>query len=207
MRFTALAAVLGCCAVHSTYAADAGAAKEILNVRRIYVDQLTGDASAQALRDLVIASVTSTGLFVLTDNPDRADAVLRGAAGDEAFDEVHDSSGGVSTHQTSGRYGGSSVAALSRASGGYGGVALSDNESMHSKERKHNAYATVRLCTRDGDVLWATTQESGGAKFRGASADVAAKIARQLSLDVDIARRAAATPKATANPGKPVQQP
>jgi hypothetical protein len=48
-------------------------------------------------------------------------------------------------------------------------------------------------------VLWSTTQESPGAKFRGAGADVAAKIARQLTLDVDRARREAST----TSPAKP----
>jgi hypothetical protein len=42
-------------------------------------------------------------------------------------------------------------------------------------------------------VLWATTQESRGAKFRGASADVADKVARQMRLDFDQALRAIQT--------------
>ena len=49
--------------------------------------------------------------------------------------------------------------------------------------RKHEAIATVRLVNKDGDVIWSTIQESNGAKFRGASADVADKIARQLTID------------------------
>jgi hypothetical protein len=36
---------------------------------------------------------------------------------------------------------------------------------------------------KDSDVLWSTTQESNGAKFRGASADVADKITRRLVAD------------------------
>jgi hypothetical protein len=36
----------------------------------------------------------------------------------------------------------------------------------------------------EGDVIWSTTQESTGAKFHGAMADVADKIARQLIEDV-----------------------
>jgi hypothetical protein len=40
----------------------------------------------------------------------------------------------------------------------------------------------------DGDVLWSTTQESAGGKFRGAMADVADKIARQLAEDARKAR-------------------
>jgi hypothetical protein len=85
------------------------------------------------------------------------------------------------------------------ATGGFGGVSIGDHESRHTKERKHEAYATVRLCNRDGDVLWSTTQESLGGKFRGASADVAAKVAHQLTLDMDRARRSP-VPTASAKP-------
>jgi hypothetical protein len=60
---------------------------------------------------------------------------------------------------------------------------------MRIQERKHEASASVRLVNRDGDVIWSTTQESQGAKFRSASADVAEKIARQLSQDLERARR------------------
>lgn len=73
-----------------------------------------------------------------------------------------------------------------------------ESESFNIKERKHEAYAAVRLCNKEGDVLWSTTQESLGAKFRGAGADVAAKIARQMTLDVERARRTAAVPSVPA---------
>jgi hypothetical protein len=68
-------------------------------------------------------------------------------------------------------------------------MGASETESHHIKERKHEAFATVRLCSKEGDVIWSTTQESPGAKFRGAGPDVAAKVARQLTLDIDRARR------------------
>jgi hypothetical protein len=42
---------------------------------------------------------------------------------------------------------------------------------------------------KDGDVIWSTIQESKGAKFRGASADVADKITRQLVADYERARK------------------
>ena len=51
--------------------------------------------------------------------------------------------------------------------------------------------ATVRLVNKDGDVIWSTTQESTGAKFRGASADVADRIAKQLGSDYEKLRRTA----------------
>jgi hypothetical protein len=42
---------------------------------------------------------------------------------------------------------------------------------------------------KDGDVLWSTTQESNGAKFHGASADVADKIAKQLVAEYEKVKR------------------
>ena len=45
--------------------------------------------------------------------------------------------------------------------------------------------AAVRLVNKDGDVIWFTTQESLGAKFRGASADVAEKITAKLKEDFE----------------------
>lgn len=175
--------------------ADSGP-ESLLEIRRVYVAQLTGGAQAEALRELIISSLNSTKLFILTDNPDRADAVLKGAADDHTFTDTFDSDDSLSSRQNGGKS--SSGSSYSKSSGGlYGGLSIGQNESHHIKERKHEAYAAVRLCSKDGDVLWSTTQESLGAKFRGASADVAAKIARQLTLDMDRARNPAPLPAAS----------
>jgi hypothetical protein len=172
----------------------------LLEVRRVYVAQLTGGPQADALRQLIISSLNNTKLFVLTDNEDRADAILKGAADDQAFTDTFDSDESINGRQGGGKSGSSST----KTGGLYGNVGAGDNESHHIKERKHEAYASVRLCNRNGDVLWSTTQESDGGKFRGASADVAAKIARQLGLDLDRERRVAAAPAAShvANTGE-----
>ena len=68
-------------------------------------------------------------------------------------------------------------------------MSVGEWESEHSTERRHEAIAAVRLVNKDGDVIWSTTQESLGAKFRGASADVAEKITTRLKEDFDKARR------------------
>ncbi|MBV8865871.1 MAG: hypothetical protein JO210_10800 [Acidobacteriaceae bacterium] len=154
-------------------------------VKRIYVAELIG-TEASALRELIIASLASSKLFVLTENADRADAILKGAADDHVFTDIHDVEEGVSTRQSGGK---SSSGTTLKSGGVYAGLSVSDNESHHSRERKHEAYAAVRLCNINGDVLWSTTQESQGAKFKGASADVAAKVAHQLTLDMEKARR------------------
>ena len=66
---------------------------------------------------------------------------------------------------------------------------VGDSESSRSTERKHEAVAAVRLVSKDGDVIWSTTQESIGGKFRGSSADVADRITRKLLEDYDRAKK------------------
>ena len=51
------------------------------------------------------------------------------------------------------------------------------------------------MVSNDGDVLWSTTQESKGAKYKGASADVAEKVVKQLLWDLEKLQ-----PKANQNP-------
>jgi hypothetical protein len=68
------------------------------------------------------------------------------------------------------------------------GFGIGESESEHSTERRHEAVAAVRLVNKEGDVIWATTQESLGAKFRGASTDVADKITTRLKADFARAR-------------------
>jgi hypothetical protein len=166
------------------------AATSLLEIKRIYIAPLIGGVGAASLRELLVASLDSSKLFVMTDNPDRGDAILKGAADDQTFTDTFDIDEGLAARQSLGVGSGKTRT----ATGGSAGLSIGDHESRHTKERKHEAYATVRLCNRDGDVLWSTTQESLGGKFRGASADVAAKVAHQLTLDMDRARRPPAPP-------------
>jgi hypothetical protein len=170
--------------------ADTGV-QNILQVRRIYVSPLVGGPQATALREMIIDSLTNTKLFILTDNIERADAILKGAADDHTFTDTFDSSEGGSSKQTVSKSSGAS-GLFSKASGLALGEEGSLDENHHIKERKHEAYAAIRLCNKDGDVIWASSQESLGAKFKGASADVAARVARQLALDYEREQRAAA---------------
>ena len=158
----------------------------LLEVRRIYVDRLTGDASAAQIRDMLINALQSSNLFVITENPDRADATLRGSAEDLVFTDTFQSSEGIS-----GRASVSAGTGTSRSEGSRRGalsVGVGENESTRIAERKHEAVAAVRLVNKDGDVIWSTTQESVGAKFRSASADVADKVPKKLLADLEKAR-------------------
>jgi hypothetical protein len=157
--------------------------RQLLTIRRVYVDRLTGGETAAQMRDILISSIASSELFVLTENPERADVTLRGAAEDLVFSDVHTSQDSINARANIG----SGKSANQRPV--TAGLGVGENESEHSTERRHEAIAAVRLVNKDGDVIWSTTQESLGAKFRGASADVADKITAKLKEDFEKARK------------------
>jgi hypothetical protein len=155
---------------------EAELTRQLLLVRRIYVDKLNGH-NAEQIRDMLIASLQASRVFLLTENPERADAVLKGTAEDVVFQETHQSSEGVNARLSTGT---STVNGTRLPSSG---VSVGDRETLRISERRHEALATLRLLNKDGDVIWSTTQESRGAKFKGAGSDVADKVARKLAED------------------------
>jgi len=164
---------------------EAAGLRQLLTVHRVYVDRLTGGETAAQMRDILISTLAEAGLFVVTENEEKADATIRGAAEDLVFTEVHTSSDGINAHANLGNRSGYS----SGAHGAQAGLGIGENESEHSSERHHEAIAAVRIVNKDGDVIWSSTQESLGAKFKGASADVADKITSKLKDDFERARK------------------
>jgi hypothetical protein len=168
----------------SPVAIEENSLKQLLQIRRVYVDHLTGGETAAQMRDILLSSLESSKLFVLTENPERADATLKGAAEDLVFTEVHSSSDSLNARSN---FGTGRTTSTSR--GVNAGFGVGESESERSSERRHEAVAAVRLVNKEGDVIWATTQESLGAKFRGASTDVADKITSRLKEDFARARK------------------
>jgi hypothetical protein len=168
----------------SPAAVEEAGLRQLLTVRRVYVDHLTGGEPAAQMREILISSMDATKLFILTENQERADAILRGGAEDLVFTEVHNSSDSINARANLGL--GKSTTSSRGQNAGFG---IGESESDHSAERRHEAIASVRLVNKEGDVIWSTTQESLGAKFHGASADVAAKITARLKEDFETARK------------------
>ena len=172
-------------------AGDDDSTQQLLQIKRVYVDRLNGGDTALQIRDMLITALQGSKLFVVTENQERADAFLRGAAEDLIFTDTFQSSEGVNARvsATTGRSSrGTSASTRNFETGPSAGVTIGENESRKTAERKHEATASVRLVNKDGDVIWSTTQESMGGKFRGASADVADKVLRRLMEDVENAR-------------------
>jgi hypothetical protein len=166
------------------------ATTQLAQVRRIYIDILTGGDEALKIRDLLMTSLKGSKQFIITEDEDRADATLKGAGCDEVFTDTFQSSEGINAHSQLGT--GSSAGTRNYASSSSNrniGLSIGENESRRTEERKHGALATVRLVNRDGDVIWSATAESFGGKFLGASADVADKIAKRLVVDYKAAKQ------------------
>ena len=162
------------------------------HVRRIYIEPLTGGDTSNQMRDMIIAALQNSKLFTITDNLERADAFLRGSSDDKVFTDEHSTNDSIGFHATTGS-GSSANSTYGTGSSSHqnNGAGITDSESSHTNERRHEASASIRLVDLNGDVIWSTTQESAGGKFRGAMADVADKIARQLTDDTRKARIAA----------------
>lgn len=158
------------------------------NVRTVYVDELNGSDGSAQIRDMLIGSLHRSALFIMTEDPEKADAFLRGSAQDLAYSEYFGNREGLNVR--------GSVSRSRRESGessfGSSSFGIGDSESTSRRERKHEAMAAVRLVLRDGEVIWSTTQESSGAKYRGPAADVAEKVTQQLVAAMQRARKATA---------------
>ncbi len=183
MRLLALLLLAG-----STGWALEPAGSTLATIKRIYVDTFGDTPQSVMLHDMVIVSLSSSGFFAITEKPDHADAILRGSADDQIYVERHHSTDSI----TAGIHSGNSDNYTSKydhtSTSKSSGLNIGQNETMQSEDRRHEASASVRLVNRDGDVIWSTTQESSGAKFRSSSADVADKIFRKLVIDLQKAR-------------------
>jgi hypothetical protein len=164
-------------------------AEKLVKVKRIYVDTFGDDANSKQIQAMIISNLAANKRFVITENKDRADAILRGTGLEKTSQEFHS----TSESTAAGAAGGSVVHGV----GSFGGAAAAIEDSSASTETINDARIAVRLVDRDGDVIWATVQESKGAKYKGASADVADKVVKQLLRDVE-----KATKKQSANDSK-----
>jgi curli biogenesis system outer membrane secretion channel CsgG len=154
---------------------------KLMAVKRIYVDSFGEDAVSKQIQAMVVSSLVETKRFVVTENKEKADAILRGTALEKTSQELNSFSEGAAA-STAG--GGFSASTLS-ASGGFHAAGVAAEDKHANTETVNDARVAVRLVSPDGDVIWTTTQESKGAKYKGASADVADKVAKQLIRDLE----------------------
>lgn len=67
---------------------------------------------------------------------------------------------------------------------GLGAVAGGSSERLFSIETLSRASVTLRLTNREGDIIWAYTQDSAGGKTKGAVSDAVDRAIRQLGREL-----------------------
>ena len=172
---------------------DRPAVTDLGSVKRIYVASFGDDETSKQLQAMVVSSLVASKKFVVTENEKKADAVLKGAALQKTSQEVHAYGSGTAVGATAGGHSssvsGSGGSFSGSSSGGFAAKHMGIDDSSVNTETIDRASAAVRLVNADGDVIWTTTQESHGAKYKGATADVADKIVSQLTRDVEKASK------------------
>jgi len=176
---------------------DAELAEKLLKAKRIYVESFGEDNLSKTLQAMVVDALRSSKRFIVTENKDKADLIMKGSSLEKTSQEFHALGSGTSVAAAAGGHsatvsgsasqvGKVGAAAVSgSSSGGFVAHSLGIDDSQASTETINDARVAVRLVSTDGDVVWSTTQESKGAKYKGASADVADKIVKQLVRDLE----------------------
>ncbi len=181
----------------------------LLKVNRIYVDSFGDDITSKELQSMIVSSLVATKRFRVTENRERADAILKGVALEKTSQELHaygestsvGTAGGGSHSDVSGSVVNGNGTISGSSGGGFAARHMGTSDSSVNTETVDRARISIRLVNPDGDVIWTTTQESKGAKYKGASADVADMCVKQLLRDVARLEGASkAPPTAAASP-------
>lgn len=171
---------------------------ELLNVKRIYVDSFGEDVISKEMQSMIVSALVETKYFKVTENREHADAVLKGAALEKTSQELHayeestavGTAGGGGHGEVNGSIVNGNGTISGSSSGGFAAQHMGTSDSSVNTETVSEARVAIRLVNAEGDVIWTTTQESRGAKYKGASADVADKCVKQLVHDIDKLRHA-----------------
>jgi hypothetical protein len=164
----------------------------LLSAKRIYVESFGDDSVNRTLQAMVIDAIGTSKRFIITENKDKADLFLKGSSLEKTSQEMHAlgsstsvaGAAGGGTSQVSGQANAGGATVSGSSSGGFVARKLGIADSQASIETVNDARASVRLISKEGDMVWSTTQESKGAKYKGAIADVADKIVKQLMRDL-----------------------
>jgi hypothetical protein len=167
--------------------------EKLIKAKRIYIESFGDDSINKSLQSMLVAAFTSSKRFIITENKEKADLILKGNALEKTSQEAHALGSASSVAGAAGGHSGSisgtankDFASLSgSSSGGFIAQQLGIEDSQSSTETINDARVAVRLVSADGDVVWATTQESKGGKYKGSIADAADKVIKQLLRDIE----------------------
>jgi curli biogenesis system outer membrane secretion channel CsgG len=168
---------------------DEEMSEKLLKAKRIFVESFGEDSTNKTLQSMIVDALRSSHRFIVTENKEKADLTLKGAALEKTSQELHAIGSATAVAGAAGGHSasivGSGGSVSGSSSGGFAARSLGIEDSQASTETINDARVAVRLVSSDGDVVWSTTQESKGAKYKGASADVSDRIVKQLIRDIE----------------------
>ena len=184
---------------------------DLLKVKRIYVDSFGDDPISKEMQSMIVSALVASKRFTVTENRDRADAVLKGVALEKTSQELHAFGEGTAVGGAHGAQHGEISGSVVNGTGSVSGTSNGGFTAQHAAisdssvntETIDRARVAIRLVNADGDVIWTTTQESKGAKYKGASADSADMCVKQLLHDVAKAENSAGIAPAVSNATHP----
>ncbi len=167
-------------------------ADKLLGVRRIYVERFGDDSISKQIQAVIIDQLNESKRFVVTEDKDRADAILRGSGLEKTSQELHAHSEGTAVATAAGSHSssvngsvvGGTGSISGSSSGGFAAQSAAVEDANVSTETTNDARVSVRLVARDGDVIWTTSQESRNAKYKSSTTDVAEKVVKKLLRDI-----------------------
>jgi hypothetical protein len=155
-------------------------------VKRICVQAFSGDERlSESAREVAIAALFGSKRFAVTENCERADAIMKGAILEKDERRERGESEAV---QFGVAAGGASVSGSS-GSGAFGAAGGGSGQALYSSETRSHATVTLRLVDNDGEVIWAHSQNSPGGKTKSALVDAVDRAVNQLLKEADRAGR------------------
>ena len=151
--------------------------EQLLRVKRICVQNMGADVLGIQVQEMVIARLFESKRFSLTENCERADYVLKGSITERSTREFRSESEGIDF--------GERVQVDSSSGHAAGGT----RETLASSTAKERAAVTLRLVDKDGEILWATSQESAEGKTKGAIGAAADQAVRRFLRDIEKAEK------------------
>ncbi|MCW5981103.1 MAG: hypothetical protein KIT09_23675 [Bryobacteraceae bacterium] len=165
-------------------AVDRELVEKLVKAKRVFVESFGDSQISKTLQSMVVDALRASKRFIVTENKEKADLILKGDGLEKTTQEVHALGSSTAVAGASGSHSARVSGRHGSSGGGFIAGAASIEDSQASTETIDDARLSVRLVSPDGDVVWSTTQESKGAKYKSATADVADKAVKQLLRDL-----------------------
>ncbi len=160
---------------------DAAPDARLAKVRRVCVESFGPDVFGTQVQEMVIAKMFQAKRFSLTEKCEKADFILKGSITERSEYVTRSESEGFNA----GASGSSRSGTQSSSASSSGGA----QESLSSSEVKQQGVVTLRIVDQEGEIIWATSQDSAEGKSKGAITMAAEQAVRRLLRDIERAQK------------------